>query len=200
MNTKLSILMLFLIVGGRLAAQDLPATATDISPLLIGERIPAISLPDVEGKTISLLELASQKQTILIFYRGGWCPYCNVHLGEIQTIEKDILSTGFQVVAISPDSPDSLRSSVDKHDLNYTLLSDRDTKASKAFGIAYAAPERHYEKLMTYSAQRNKGVLPVPSVFVLNKQGEIIFEYINPNYKTRISGSLLLAVLRELAE
>lgn len=200
MKTKLSILMLFIIAGGRLEAQDLPATATDISPLLIGERIPAISLPDVEGKTISLPELASQRQTILIFYRGGWCPYCNVHLGEIQTIEKDILSAGFQVVAISPDSPDSLRSSVDKHDLNYTLLSDRDTKASKAFGIAYAAPERHYEKLMTYSAQGNEGVLPVPSVFVLNKQGEILFEHINPNYKTRISGSLLLAVLRELAE
>jgi peroxiredoxin len=200
MNIKLRNLALFLFVGGRLAAQDLPASATDISPLLIGERIPAISVTDVEGKTISLLQLASQRQTVLIFYRGGWCPYCNVHLGELQTIEKDILSAGFQVVAISPDSPDSLRSSADKHDLNYMLLSDSDTHASRAFGIAYAAPESHYEKLMAYSAQGNKGVLPVPSVFVTNKQGEILFEYINPNYKTRISGSLLLAVLRELAE
>ena len=183
------------------AAQSIPGTATDISPLLIGEKIPDIQLSNLEGKKVSLNDIISKEQTLLIFYRGGWCPYCNLHLAELQSIESEILKSGFNIIAISPDSPDNLKASIEKHKLNYTLLSDSKTEAARAFGIAFQASERYGEMLGKASGSLNtQGLLPVPAVFVLNKQGEILFEYINPDYKKRLKGSLLLAVLAELKE
>ena len=174
---------------------------TDISPLLIGEKIPSISLLDMKGKNVDLQVLAGRKQSILVFYRGGWCPYCNLHLAELQTIEPDILAAGYQIIAISPDSPESLSASADKNKLNYILLSDNDAALIKAFGLAFKAPEKYAELLNKSSGGKNKEeLLPVPAVFVLNKQGDILFEYINPDYKKRLKGSLLMAVLRELKE
>jgi peroxiredoxin len=174
---------------------------TDISPLLIGEKIPSISLLDMKGKNVDLQVLAGRKQSILVFYRGGWCPYCNLHLAELQTIEPDILAAGYQIIAISPDSPESLSASADKNKLNYILLSDNDAALIKAFGLAFEAPEKYAELLNKSSGGKNKEeLLPVPAVFVLNKQGDILFEYINPDYKKRLKGSLLMAVLRELKE
>lgn len=177
---------------------DLPADPTAISPLLIGEKIPALTLVDMSGKDVSLLDLAAQKPSVIVFYRGGWCPYCNLHLSELQTIEAEIIDAGYQIIAISPDSPESLQVSVSKNKLNYLLLSDVKTEASRAFGLAFQAPERYAEILSKASADRNRNALPVPAVFVVNPAGEVLFEYINPDYKKRLKGSLLLAVLNEL--
>lgn len=177
---------------------DLPADPTAISPLLIGEKIPALTLVDMSGKDVSLLDLAAQKPSVIVFYRGGWCPYCNLHLSELQTIEAEIIDAGYQIIAISPDSPESLQASVSKNKLNYLLLSDVKTEASRAFGLAFQAPERYAEILSKASADRNRDALPVPAVFVVNPAGEVLFEYINPDYKKRLKGSLLLAVLNEL--
>lgn len=177
---------------------NVPADPTAISPLLIGEKIPGVTLVDVAGKDVNLLDLAARKPSVVVFYRGGWCPYCNMHLSELQAIEAEIIKAGYQIIAISPDSPESLQASVSKHKLNYLLLSDAKTEAAQAFGLAFQAPERYAELLSKASADRNKHVLPVPAVFVLNPAGEILFEYINPDYKKRLKGSLLLAVLNEL--
>jgi len=177
---------------------EIAAESTAISPLLIGEKIPNIALSDVSGKKINLLELAAQKPSVIVFYRGGWCPYCNLHLSELQTIEPDIIKAGYQIIAISPDSPESLQASISKNKLKYILLSDNQTEASRGFGLAFQAPERYAEMLSKASAEQNKNILPVPAVFVVNPAGEILFEHINPDYKKRLKGSLLLAVLKEL--
>jgi peroxiredoxin len=177
---------------------EIAAEPTAISPLLIGEKIPGVTLTDVSGKRINLLELAAQKPSVIVFYRGGWCPYCNLHLSELQTIESDIIKAGYRIIAISPDSPESMAASISKNKLNYLLLSDNQTEASRGFGLAFQAPERYAERLGKASADQNKNVLPVPAVFVVNIDGEILFEHINPDYKTRLKGSLLMAVLKEL--
>ncbi len=177
-----------------------PAEPTDITPLLIGEKASELKLTKVDGGSVSLNEIISGKQTVLIFYRGGWCPYCNLHLAELQSIEQQMLAAGYQIIAISPDSPESLKQSIDKNKLNYMLLSDTKSEAAQAYGIAFKAPDRYKERLSKASSNQNDGVLPVPAVFVLNKQGEILFEHINPDYKKRIKGSLLMVVLNELRE
>lgn len=193
-------LVVLLMAFQTLQGQSIPDKATDVSPLLIGEKAPHAFLTDVSGKGDSLSSILSYKPTVLIFYRGGWCPYCNLHLAELQGIEKDILKLGYQIVAISPDSPENLAGSMDKHKLNYKLLSDANMKVAQAFGIAYGVPEASKERLRGESGGSNPGLLPVPSVFVLNQQGEILFEYINPDYKKRLNGNLLLAVLKELKQ
>lgn len=182
------------------SAQEIPNKATDISPLLIGEKIPDIELSDINGTRVWLRKLAAEKQMILIFYRGGWCPYCNLHLQDLQSVEADILNAGYQIIAISADSPEKLKVSIDENKLNYTLLSDADTRGAQRFGLAYQAPDKYRNMLDQYSDKMNKGILPVPAVFVLDKKGVILFEYISPDYTKRIKGSLLLAVIKELKD
>ena len=82
--------------------QDVPAKVTDISPLLIGEKVPKIKVRSAKGKKVSLYKLLREKPIVLIFYRGGWCPFCNVHLAEMQGIESAVRDLGYQLVAISP--------------------------------------------------------------------------------------------------
>lgn len=175
-----------------------PEKAEDISPLLIGEKIPDATLKSPEGTTQSLSVIIKQKPTILLFYRGGWCPYCNKHFSELQEIEKDITALGYQLIAISPDSPENLRGSQEKHKLNYDLYSDANGQLIRDIGIAYQAPEKYAGLLNKQSGGLNPGLLPVPSVFVVDSESEILFEYINPDYSTRLKADLLLAVLKAL--
>lgn len=172
--------------------------AEDISPLLIGETIPEAVLKAPDASDHSILNILSEKPTVLLFYRGGWCPYCNAHLAEIQDAESEIIKLGYQIIAISPDSPENLQLTDEKHKLNYSLYSDGDGNLSKAMGIAFKAPERNLIRLLEKSDGLNKGSLPVPSVFVADTKGKIAFEYINQDYKTRLNASLLLAVLKNL--
>jgi len=172
-----------------------PAKPTDISPLLIGESVPAVTLPDATGKPISLNAKIAAKPTILIFYRGGWCPFCNRELAGIQSIEANLRKMGYQIIAISTDSPENLSKTMDKQKLTYTLLSDSELSASKQFGIAFVAPKAYEKTLIEGSNGKNVNkLLPVPSVFILNTKGTIQFEYINPDFKQRISPDLLIGV------
>lgn len=205
MKTKiiptLAALMLMVATAGHAQSGTVPALATDIAPLLVGEAAPDLKVKNMEGTDESLKDILGRKPTVLIFYRGGWCPYCNVHLAELQGIEQDILDMGYQIVGISPDSPENLKASVEKNKLNYSLLSDSDMNAAKAFGLAFQAPEKYREMLAGASGGGNSsGLLPVPAVFVFNTEGQIQFEYINPNYNTRMKGSMLKAVLKSLNE
>ena len=172
--------------------------AADISPLLIGEVFPDILLKSQEASEHSILSILSKKPTVILFYRGGWCPYCSAHLADIQEAESEIIKLGYQIVAISPDTPQNLTITDDKNKINYSLYSDSDGKLIKAIGIAFKAPEKYGQMLSEKSGGFNEGFLPVPSAFVVNTSGKILFEYINPDYKTRLSSSLLLAVLKNL--
>jgi peroxiredoxin len=183
--------------GLQISAQ-IPERAEDICPLLNGETIPDASLTAPDGNSHQISGIIGTKPTVLLFYRGGWCPYCNAHLAEIQEIEAEIIQLGYQIVAVSPDSPENLQQTDEKQKLNYSLYSDADGTFTKGIGIAFKAPERMSDRLTKYSDGKNEGILPVPSVFVVDTSGKILFEYINPDYRTRMSASLLLAVLKEL--
>lgn len=172
--------------------------AQDISPLLIGETVPDAVLKSADASDQSFSSILSEKPTVVLFYRGGWCPYCNTHLSDIRDAESKILELGYQIIAISPDSPENLKASDEKIKLNYQLYSDADGKLTKAMGIAFKVEERRKQKLFDNSGGLNDGFLPVPSVFIIDISGQIIFEYISPNYKKRMSSELLLAVLENL--
>lgn len=169
----------------------------NVSPLLIGEKIPNIKLQDVSGNEIETNTLLAKK-TVLIVYRGGWCPYCNSQLADMQEIEKDILALGYQIVAVSPDAPSFLKETEEKGKLGYKLVSDSNGDFSKALGIAFTTPEKYGKMLGKYSDGKNTNWLPVPTVYVINDKQEIEFLYINPDYAKRLKGQLLLAVLKNL--
>lgn len=172
--------------------------AEDISPLLNGETFPDAVLKAPDGTEHNLLEILKQKPSVVLFYRGGWCPFCNAHLFEIQNVQNEVVNLGYQIIAISTDSPENLQVTDEKHNLVYSLYSDAGGEVIKAIGIAFKAPEQYSGMLSEKSDGLNNGFLPVPSVFVTDANGKIAFEYINPDYKTRLSAKLLLAVLENL--
>ena len=178
---------------------QIPTNPEDISPLLIGESIPNAILQDANGETVRLEDVLSTQPTVLVFYRGGWCPYCNMQLSGLVDIEADIVELGYQIVAISPDDFQNLKITEEKDSINYKLFSDPEAKLIQAIGIAFQTP-KELKGYIASKAQKGKisEVMPVPSVMVVDKEGKIFFEYSNPNYKERISGAMLLAVLKSL--
>lgn len=180
------------------AQKNVANSATEISPLLIGAELPKVTIQKTDSTFVSTYELTNKKKSVLIVYRGGWCPYCNQHLKNVASVEKDILKLGYQIVAVSPDSPTSLSKTSDKEKLNYTLLSDSKGDLIKALGIAFLAPAPYKPYISKGSNSINESFLPVPSVFVIDENNKIVFEYIAPDYKHRISDKMLLSVLKNL--
>lgn len=184
-------------------SMNIPESAENISPLQTGELVPEVTLTSVEGSRVALRKLLG-RPTILVFYRGGWCPYCNLQLSGLQTIEAELKDMGFVVFAVSPDLPGSLRSSSKKESLTYTLLSDSDMDAAKAFGIAFRVDNETIEKYKGYNIDleaasgRTHHLLPVPSVFVIDSDGVIRFAHANPDYKVRLSPEEIMSAAKAL--
>lgn len=177
---------------------QLPEKAEDVKPLKVGESVPSLDLTSISGERISFGKLLKEKPTILIFYRGGWCPYCNQHLAEMADYEDKILEMGYQIVAVSPDSPENLGKTLEKNEIRYTLLSDSRGELIRAMGIAYQATFL-YESIRSKGATGEKlDLLPVPSLFLIDQKGVIQYEYVNPDYKVRMSGEALMNEIRHL--
>ena len=181
------------------AVAQAPENAADICPLLIGETIPSATLVDAYGNQVSLQERIQQKPTILVFYRGGWCPYCNKQLSGLAEIEREIMDLGYQILAISPDDYRNLKSTEEKGQFNYTLLSDPGGIFIQQTGIAFKTSAALKGFIGSKGQQGEiSEIMPVPTVMVLDVQGKIRFEYLNPNYKERMPAAMLLAVLKTL--
>lgn len=198
MKKHILLLVLSFISIAAVAQNDLPKLPTEISPLLVGEKIPNLKLKSVDNVEVNLAELISKKRTILVFYRGGWCPYCNLQLSALGQAEKELLTFGYQIIAISPDAPKKLKVTGEKDKVNYLLLSDSKGELSKAVGIAFQAPDGYKPYISDGSDGINTSFLPVPTVFIVNINGEIQFEHITPDYKHRISTELLIAAAKSL--
>jgi len=194
----IQLIVLFLIIGSTTLNAQIPQNAEDISPLLIGETLPETTLLDENGKSINLNAEIAKKKTVLVFYRGGWCPYCNMQLSSLAATEADILKLGYQIIAVSPDDYRNLKPSVEKNKTSYKLYSDADGSFIKNIGIGFTPSEGTTSYIAKKTTGKTTDVLPVPTVLVLNTKGEILFEYISPNYKQRISPELLLAVLQNI--
>jgi len=179
-------------------SDTIPNNAIDVTPLLIGESIPDLSLQNHLGETVSLHDVSSEN-TLFVFYRGGWCPFCSTELAELASIEDSLYGIGFNIAAISPDRPEFLQMSMDDVEMDYTLLSDSMMEASKAFGIAFRLDDetfQHYKQngldLEERSGQDHH-LLPAPAVFLTNGDGVIEFQYVNPDYRQRIDKNVLMA-------
>jgi peroxiredoxin len=168
-------------------------------PVKVGEQAPAVKgLRNAKGEAVDLAAVTNGKTTLLVFYRGGWCPYCNTHLAELAQLQPELAANGVQVVAISPDSPETLAAYPEDKKQPYSLLSDSLFEAAKAYGVAFAIDGETQEKLKGYGIDLAKAsgnttaVLPVPAVFVIGPDGLVKFSHTNADYTKRLSGSQVL--------
>lgn len=181
---------------------DFAQSAEEVTPALTGTTVPNITLNTVEGDSVELLQLVKDKPAVLIFYRGGWCPFCNRHMAQLQEAHAQLTNLGYNVLAISPDKPEYLQASKQEKELSYTLLSDSDMEGSMAFGLAFKVDSTtvaRYKK-NGIDLEKRSGydhhLLPVPAVYLVNPDGLITFQYVNPDYKTRIKSEVLLAAAK----
>ncbi|MGH7143965.1 MAG: peroxiredoxin-like family protein [Planctomycetota bacterium] len=187
-------------------AADLPAgvaaSADQIHPLLTGATLPAITVLDPEKKAVDLNAVVRAKPTVLIVFRGGWCPYCNRHLQAMQDAEPALLALGYQVIAITADTPDRLPADAAKDGVKYALYSDPGLAAARALGLAFrldpatVAKYRGWNIDLVQLPGRSDGMLPVPAAYVLNQAGVIEYEYVNPDFRVRADTDVLLAAAK----
>lgn len=193
---------------------DVPiaASAEETRPLRVGQPAPRFEVRTVEDERFVFDPRKLERPVVLITFRGGWCPFCNLHLSELHQVVPEIGAMGVDVLFLSGDRPELLYSTLSRETreaiegLDYTILSDADAQAAIALGIAFRVSretvERRNEKNQDIggSSMLNHGVLPVPSVFAIGRDGVIAFVYSEPNYKVRLPADDLLAVAREIVQ
>jgi len=195
--------LLLLLVAGSLLAESgrtqIHANANLVQPVLPGMQAPGFSVKDVNGNTVSYDPARMEKPVILTFFRGGWCPYCNLHLAELRKSEQALKDMGFDIWFISIDRPEMLYSSLEDSDIGYTIYSDSGLDATRAFGLAFRVDDETVERYLGYDIDLEEAsgeehhVMPAPSTYLIGSDGIIRFQYTNPDYKVRLAPEVLMA-------
>jgi peroxiredoxin len=181
---------------------DVPNRAEDVRPLGEGERAPTAELRRVDGQAVEMAELYRRQPTMLVFYRGGWCPYCNVQLGHLAEAEGELVEMGYQVLAISPDRPEVLREGAGEQERGYELLSDSEMALAQAFGVAFRVDDQTIEQYRGFgidleqASGRDHHLLPVPAVYIIDTEGMIRYAHWDADYKERLEPDELIDVAR----
>lgn len=205
MHRILATLLLSLAAWLPVAHAQIADSAQAVRPILIGSPVPAVALTELSGQPTTLSKVLGGKPSVLVFYRGGWCPYCNLQLSELRKLGPDLQQHGFQLIAISPDRPEALSKTLESGDIDFTLVSDARALALQAFGIAFRVDDATFEKLHEYGVdlEQTSGethrALPVPSVFVVDAASVVQFAYVNPDYRTRVPLRLVRAAIEAVA-
>ncbi|OFI35698.1 redoxin [Alteromonas lipolytica] len=197
-------LLLGLLLPLSAMAKVLAPQANAVTPLLNGMKVPAVTLQYPDGSPVSLTALTMQQPAIILFYRGGWCPYCNRQFSELQKVEDQLIALGYQILAISPQSPDALQAQELETEMKVQQLSDYQLDALREFGVGFYVDDATAKKYAGYNIPLTKDgtgtpVLPAPGVFIVNKQGQVQFTYVNPDFTVRPSAQLILSVAEVLA-
>jgi peroxiredoxin len=168
----------------------------------VGDLAPAIVLPDAHGRAFEVDRLLAKGPVIVTFYRGGWCPYCNLELKAYQAVLPRIIAAGTNLVAISPEKPDDSLSTAEKNGLAFTVLSDVGQKVGKAFGLVYDFTEELrtvYDGFKLDIPEKNgtpdEWSLPLSATYVIGSDGGILFADTSVDYRHRTDPLDVLQVL-----
>ncbi len=172
----------------------------------VGDRLEPFTLDDATGSPVTLDELVAEGPAVVVFYRGGWCPYCNIAL---RTYQRELLPElhrfGARLVAVSPQTPDQSLSTVEKAELEFTVLSDPGCRLAASLGIAFPQPQSVLEaqgSLGLDLAQVNaegSTMLPRPTVLVVDQDRTVRFADVQPDYTVRTEVADIVAALDALA-
>jgi len=174
--------------------------------LKAGDRAPEFSLPNAYGRPIALAGLLAKGPIILSFYRGGWCPYCNLELRAYQAILRDIRAAGGELVAVSPQTPDLSAITAKKGELEFDVLNDHGNRLASQFGIAYPIPEivraigAKFGTNLAVINGSNDGQLPISATYVIARDRRIALAGIEPDFRRRLEPAEALGMLRRLTD
>lgn len=187
------------------SSDDLAATGLAGRALGAGARAPRFALLSATGNQVTLEALLAQGPVVLTFYRGAWCPYCNLALRALQQHHDAIRERGARLAAVSPQVPDESLSLTEKHGLGYDVLSDIGSEVARQYGIAFDLSDELaalYDQ-RGFDLQRvNAGharTLPLPATYVIDRAGIIRWAFTDTDYTVRAEPADILAALDTLA-
>jgi len=172
--------------------------------LQVGDQLASFELPNQLGQTISLDELQGDSNIVISFYRGGWCPYCNIELCVLQQALPEFKSHGARLIAISPQLPDESMSTAEKNELSFPVLSDAGNKVAREFGLVFTLSEQLrplYESFNIDLPATNGDKsfeLPIPATFIIDSDGVVKGAFVNADHKQRMDPSDIINVLKEI--
>jgi peroxiredoxin len=185
------------------ATAELVASGAAIRARKAGDVAPSFSLKDPEGNVVSLPELLKKGPVVLSFYRGVWCPYCNMELQALEAAKPEFDKYGASLVAISPQTAPNSRKSVRQNKLSFPILSDVKGKVGEAFGLRFELPDYLVE---LYKGLKNdlptfnddpSWTLPMPARYVIGQDGTILYSEVNPDYTHRPEPEDMIPVLQQ---
>lgn len=181
----LSLSLLFAMV---VSAQEKP------EGLFINSKAADFKGKDQNGENVSMKDLRKKGPVVVIFYRGSWCPYCNKELKRFQDSTEFITEKGAQIVAVTPEMADGILKTVEKTGATFPIIYDEDMKIAKAYGVSYEVDEKtkaRYKNfgtdLLVINGQKGKAYLPVPAVYIVNRDGSVVYRFFDADYKKRVS-------------
>jgi peroxiredoxin len=170
-----------------------------------GDRAPDFTLLDARGGEVQLSQALSSGPVVLSFYRGGWCPYCNLELRALQAALPQIQRLGASLIAVSPQTPDESLSTAEKNELGFAVLSDTASAVAKSYGIAFdlAAELRPTYTKFNHALPDKNGdeswVLPIPATYVIDRDGSVALAFVDVDYRNRLEPADILSVVATLA-
>jgi peroxiredoxin len=183
------------------AIEDLKTKDIEKKSIKIGETMPNFSLKNAKNEIVNSTDILKNGKMIIAFYRGSWCPYCNLELKALQEKIAEFKEKNATLVAISPQSPDNSLTVIEKHHLTFEVLTDKDNVFAKQLGIVFELQDfvlPYYHALGIDLSSFNENAdnsLPIPAVFVVNENSKIIYKFADANYMNRIDIDELLKIL-----
>ena len=160
--------------------------------LQVNDVAPEFTGQDQNGKTISLKSALQKGSVVLVFYRGEWCPYCNRYLKELEEALSQISSKNATVIAVTPQLDEYIDKSVEKTKATFPILHDEALKIMKSYDVAYTLDEATLDRYKKFkidinviNGEKNGSSLPVPAVYVINRNGKIVYRFFDPDYTVR---------------
>jgi peroxiredoxin len=168
----------------------------------VGANAPPFTLPDARGGDVALGELLMRGPVVLVFYRGAWCPYCNLQLAAFQGALDDIHEAGAELVAVSPQTPDQSLTFAEQRALAFAVLSDAGNRVARDYGLVFTSSEEATRTLHELGVELSDfngddtNMLPAASTFVIGQDGRISFASVSADYRWRVGPEEVLAALR----
>lgn len=183
--------------------RDVASSGVTDTALKVGAKAPDFTLPDATGQSVALASLLAKGPVVVTWYRGGWCPYCNIQLREYQKAMPEFQALNASVIAISPQTPDNSLTTQQKNELAFAVLSDKSNAVAKQYGLAYALPAEVAASfkgkldLAKYNGD-DSSELPLSATYVIGTDGIIRYAFVDADYRNRAEPADLLAALRAL--
>ena len=166
----------------------------------LGDKAPDFTLKNAIGETINLQAVLKNGPVVLTWYRGGWCPYCNITLRRLQEELPNFKAAGAQLIALTPEIPDSSLSTLEKNELDFEVLSDVGNVIGKKYGVVFTltleVAESYQKGFGLHSFNGNE--LPLGATYVIKQDGTIAYAFLHPDYRNRAEPSEVLAALKKL--